>query len=525
MAAEYFPNVSLSGSPVETRSDDYINFDWGNGSPGAGIPNDNFSARWSQDFYFDDGTYRFHAVMDDGMRVYLDGNLLLDEWRDGGTREVTFEGRLSTGQHNLRVEYYERTGGAVARFWWEKIDGFTEWKGEYWSNPRQEGNPVRVRNDSNIDFSWGTGSPDGAVPADSFSARWSRDLYFDPGFHRFTVEVDDGARVWLDGVVILDAWQDGTDRIVTADVDVSQGMHAVRVDFYERTGGARMRFNVERLTVTATVTPAPPTPTPTTTATATPTENLTPIPLPSLVPTSSPTPTPTLTWTPSPTATPTQAPTDTPTSTNAGQSTQTPVPLPSFVPSATPTDEPTATSTPEPTNTPTEAPTEAPTNTPTPEPTQAPTDTATPLPPTATPTVTPTPPAIERPLPTKLPPIEAPTGTVSGAICRPAGTAAPMTLFFNEVNTGAVVRVNVAASQDNYLTELIGGTYLAYTWLNDGSDAAGYTAAVVCGLGDACTDHTLQPITVTLQRPATGIDICDWQAEDVPPMGRSPVAR
>ena len=59
--AQYYANRSLSGPAVLTRMDDAIDFDWGHGSPGSGIPADSFSARWSQDAWFDGGTYRFTA--------------------------------------------------------------------------------------------------------------------------------------------------------------------------------------------------------------------------------------------------------------------------------------------------------------------------------------------------------------------------------------------------------------------------------------------------------------------------------
>ncbi len=532
--AEYFSNASLSGSPVEVRTDDFIDFDWGEGSPGAGIPTNNFSARWGGTFSFDEGVYRFHAIMDDGMRVTLDGNLLLDQWYDGGRREVTFEGRLNAGAHTLRVEYYERTGSAVSRFWWEKIAGFSEWKGEYWNNPRQDGNPVLVRSDGSIDFNWGNGSPASVVPANDFSARWSRNLPFDAGVHRFTVRVDDGARVWLDGVVILDAWADGEERTISAEVPVSAGNHDLRVDYYEHNGGALIKFGIERIQVTPTTQPSP---TPTATATATPTVDLTPIALPSIVPSPSATPTWTATWTPSPTstATPTatsgttETATATATDSNAGQSTQTPVPLPSTVPTetptdeptATPTDEPTATATDEPTATPTDEPTatatDEPTATPTDEPTATPTDEPTEVP-TTTPTATPTTPVAERPRPTVTStPGSVETGTISGDVCRPQMTTpTAMVLYFDEVTSGEVVTMNLRANQDSYLVELPVGTYIAYAWLIDRSDTAGYTDAVACGLDATCTDHTLLPFNVQADSRTNGVDICDWNAAPVP---------
>ena len=55
----------------------------------------------------------------------------------------------------------------------------TDWLGEYFSNIDFQGTPVLVRNDPAINFNWGSGSPDPLVPADNFSARWTRTLNFE----------------------------------------------------------------------------------------------------------------------------------------------------------------------------------------------------------------------------------------------------------------------------------------------------------------------------------------------------------
>ncbi len=84
--------------------------------------------------------YRFNARMDDGMRVYLDGNLIIDDWSDGSVRQRSVERDVSAGYHNMVVEYYEHLDLAEAVFWWEKTSSssqpsdFPDWKGEYWSN-------------------------------------------------------------------------------------------------------------------------------------------------------------------------------------------------------------------------------------------------------------------------------------------------------------------------------------------------------------------------------------------------------
>jgi hypothetical protein len=119
--AEYWSNRFLSGSPVVATNNQAIDFRWGEGVPTAGLPTDNFSVRWSRQVTFEAGEYRFRARSDDGIRFYLDGRLILNEWHPGsGDDEYTVDLSLA-GPHGLVVEYYEEGGRALVRFWWERI--------------------------------------------------------------------------------------------------------------------------------------------------------------------------------------------------------------------------------------------------------------------------------------------------------------------------------------------------------------------------------------------------------------------
>jgi hypothetical protein len=69
---------------------------------------------------FQPGVYRFHVRADDGVRAYVDGQRVLDEWHSASGIDYTF-GRSMNGPSRLTVEYYERGGDARIRFWWERI--------------------------------------------------------------------------------------------------------------------------------------------------------------------------------------------------------------------------------------------------------------------------------------------------------------------------------------------------------------------------------------------------------------------
>ncbi|MFN2138351.1 MAG: SH3 domain-containing protein [Candidatus Promineifilaceae bacterium] len=121
----YWSNRDLNGSPTLVRCDEAIDFNWKGLSPDVSIPVDNFSARWTRAYQFAPGNYRFSATMDDGMRVYLNGRAIIDDWYEGNVRTVEADIYVSGGTQNITVEYFEKGGNAVAGFTWSAMDGQT----------------------------------------------------------------------------------------------------------------------------------------------------------------------------------------------------------------------------------------------------------------------------------------------------------------------------------------------------------------------------------------------------------------
>jgi len=115
----------------------------------------------------------------------------------------------------------------------------TGWRGEYFNNTGLGGAPVLCSNDGSIDFNWGSGSPGGSVPSNGFSARWTRTQHFSAGTYTFTLGSDDGARLYIDGVLVLDWWGDHAYGTRTVTRTLSAGSHTIRMDYYENTGQAR----------------------------------------------------------------------------------------------------------------------------------------------------------------------------------------------------------------------------------------------------------------------------------------------
>ncbi len=264
--ARYFNNRDLAGSPVLLRSEANIDFNWGTGSPAPNVVNsDNFSARWTRSVNFSAGRYRFTTHTDDGVRLWVNGALVIDQWRDQEAATHSADVNLPSGAIAIRMEYYDRHGFAVARLSWAPIQPVTihNWRGEYFNNGALSGNPVAVRDDANISFNWGEGSPVGGVSHDNFSVRWTRSLTFQPGRYRFIARVDDGVRLWVNDHLIIDKWYPQAVQSHSGEIELGSGPVALRMEYFERTGFAEAHLSWERLTTppvgggaTATVTGA-----------------------------------------------------------------------------------------------------------------------------------------------------------------------------------------------------------------------------------------------------------------------------
>lgn len=245
--AQYYSNKNLSGNSVLTRWEDSINFDWGdNGSPGEEVTSDNFSARFSGKQDFPAGNYKFTLSGDDGIRLYVDGVLVIDEWKDQGKTAYSSNLLLSAGVHDIRVEYYENGGGANVKLDWEYLNSNDEsitYDAKYFDNMTLSGSPVLERKEFGINNNWGHGSPDALVPVDQFSTIWEGKKIFTEGFYKFNFNTDDGFRFYIDGKKVLDRWFPQSSEQHSIEEFISGGEHTIRLEFYENTGSAIIKMS------------------------------------------------------------------------------------------------------------------------------------------------------------------------------------------------------------------------------------------------------------------------------------------
>jgi len=126
LKGEYFDNEDLRGAPVLVRTDKHIHFDWGEGSFAPNHPVDHFSIRWTG--YFvprKSGDYKFFTSADDGARLYIGDESVIDDWQPHSQTVDSGARHLEAGQvYKIRLEYFEAVGSAIVGFGVTRAESF-----------------------------------------------------------------------------------------------------------------------------------------------------------------------------------------------------------------------------------------------------------------------------------------------------------------------------------------------------------------------------------------------------------------
>lgn len=266
---EFFNNNILYGRSIAQRQDNSVAFDWGNGSPQSGINADNFSVRFGTDPFFQEGTYRFWALADDQVRVWVDYNRvpLIDTFNNPSVaRIVQADIQMAQGTHHIQVDYAEASGNAYVYVTWANlatnpsgpnfpplnnsnpgIPTSGPWTAQYFANPSLFSSPTLIQTEATPSHDWGNGSPTASIPADNFSARWTSVQTLPAGTYQMTVKADDGVRVAIDNFFYLNEWHSATGQTYTVNVTLSAGQHTFLIEYYEVTGAAFMNYNFQPL--------------------------------------------------------------------------------------------------------------------------------------------------------------------------------------------------------------------------------------------------------------------------------------
>ena len=122
LKGEYFTNMNLEGEPARLNIDKIISFIWNDKGPFEDFQKDNFSVRWTGYIKPDKSDkYTFDVSSDDGVRLYIDDKLVINDWNDHAVLTNSYTMELNAGQlYKIKLEYYEKGGGAIVKFGWRK---------------------------------------------------------------------------------------------------------------------------------------------------------------------------------------------------------------------------------------------------------------------------------------------------------------------------------------------------------------------------------------------------------------------
>lgn len=264
----YYERVDLSGRAVH-RLDETVNFDWETAEPIAGVQKDYFSARWAGQLEAPvSGKFTFHLDADDGARLWLADRLICDAWRVADSTEISGDIELQAGQrYDLRLEYYDNLGPARLRLSWtgpgipksvvprnqlhaaigSKPADTPPTRGllaAYYRRTELDSSSAVTRIDPQLDFTWGENAPVPDVPAQAFSARWSGQVaaQFTESY-TFHVEAGGGAKLWLDGQLVLDQWRDRPGEFYSTVVPLTAGQkYDLRLEHFNTSKDAKLRL-------------------------------------------------------------------------------------------------------------------------------------------------------------------------------------------------------------------------------------------------------------------------------------------
>jgi beta-glucosidase len=122
LKAEYFKKKDLSGNAYLIKTDPTIDFNWGNEPPFENFSEDNYSVRWTGKVKPEkSGRYIFDVMSDDGVRLYLNNKLIIDDWNDHAAITNSYSMELEANTYyDIKLEYYENGGDAIVKFGWRE---------------------------------------------------------------------------------------------------------------------------------------------------------------------------------------------------------------------------------------------------------------------------------------------------------------------------------------------------------------------------------------------------------------------
>jgi regulation of enolase protein 1 (concanavalin A-like superfamily) len=298
LRGEYFSGQALSGTPFTNRVDGPIDFTW-DSAPSTNATADNFSVRWRGHVYAPvSGSYTFRTRSDDGVRLWVNNQQVINNWTDhGATIDTAPAMNLTAGQwYPITLEFYEGGGAATIALFWtypgrtdEPVPGQylaapnqtlptatnvpptnvpptnvpptnvpptattiptnvppmgNGLLGSYYNNMTLQGNPVAQRVDGPINAKWTVPVPAG-VSNEIFSVRWTGSVRAPvSGQYTFETLSDDGVRLWVNNLKMVENWTNhGPTYDTSAPIFLEAGrQYPITLEFFQNNGGSTIEL-------------------------------------------------------------------------------------------------------------------------------------------------------------------------------------------------------------------------------------------------------------------------------------------
>ncbi|MBD2520115.1 DVUA0089 family protein [Nostoc sp. FACHB-973] len=270
------------GKFIRTIIDAKIDENWKTGSPFSGLKADKFSVRWTGQIKPPtNGDYIFYVSSDELVRLWIDGKLVIDAWRDQKfTENASSTIKLEAGKaYDIQLDYYEKAGDAAVKLMWQqpnsqqkavisqefftpnisqvKTIGSGGLYVQYYNNSQLIGLPSFNKFEpGSVNEDWGSSSPN-SLDKDNFGGRWLGQLTIpQDGNYTFQLKTEfdtisipkDGARFWLqDGTVkkLIDIW-DNQKIGYSGVTSLKKGTYNIQVDYHTEDGDASVQLLWQR---------------------------------------------------------------------------------------------------------------------------------------------------------------------------------------------------------------------------------------------------------------------------------------
>jgi len=262
LTAQYFHNQDFTG--VAAIRSEAISYNWGTAAPLPWLDDDTFSVRWSGQVEAEfSETYTFTVLSDQAARLWVDGQLIVDDWSPHLRRSRSGTIALVAGQkYDIRVDYYEQTGPAQIELSWSSAsrpiqvvpaDRLYESPAGLLGAYADDAGHTAIRVDPVVDFAWQDAAPAPGLEANDFEVTWTGQIQADfSEEYLFSTLSDDGVRLWIGSELVIDGWESpGSVREHQGAKLLEAGKwYDVRLEYFDRTGNAEieLRWSSERQT-------------------------------------------------------------------------------------------------------------------------------------------------------------------------------------------------------------------------------------------------------------------------------------